>query len=355
MDGQRRADRGHTSQTPAAPAETLDNTVATYKDPEPESVFYSEVYGYIPVNQLIVVFEDSVDKAAAKKTLEQIGGAVVGELEIISLYQLETDFTTEAELTAAMDAARALAGVELVFPNTALYLDEEVVVEATTCSPLRDPVFEDEDNAAHYKMIGMENAWAILRGSGVSLSKVNVGVLDYALYTGSDEFKGKVKVTGDTTDTPATRNGQTVNAGMSHGTLVTHVIGADEENGGMVGIASILGENLEIDVKNLFDSEPFSTHAEADDEEDITQMRYGGVTHIVKALVYLKKQVDDGNTVINCSYGPGSAETFYSTRAASRAYKKFLSTCRKNTPRWSLWPGPVMTQMPIKAEANLTG
>ncbi len=224
---------------------------AAFKDPDAASVIHTEKWGNGPVNQIVVMFEDDVDKKAATLLLEQIGGEVVGQMEMINLYQLETDFTTEAELTAAIDAALAMDGVEAAFPNVEVYGKD---VEGTPCTALKDPVFENPANAAHYNTIGMENAWRIIKGSGVDLNKVNVGVLDSAIYTGSDEFSGKVKVTGDTTDEPEKNDSdQIIDDGLNHGTMVTHVIGADPENSGMLGVASVLEENLNIDVTNLYD------------------------------------------------------------------------------------------------------
>jgi len=306
-------------------------SAAAYKNPAPESVIHSEVYGYIPVNQLVLVFEDSVDKAAAKKAIKQIGGTVVGEMEIINLYQLEMDFTTEAELTTAIDTALAMEGVEAAFPNVEVYGKD---VEGTPCSPLKDPVFEDPSNASHYNTIGMENTWRIIKGSGVELNKVNVGVLDSAIYTGSDEFKGKVKVTGDTTEDPAKdEEEKIVYGGLSHGTMVTHVIGADPENSGMVGIAGVLEEKLNIDVKNLFDGKKALKSA-APDTDDITQGSFteDGVeyTYTIKALAYLKAQVDSGATVINCSYGPEEPKD--SHEWISKAYEKFFKKIQETKP-----------------------
>ena len=313
------------------PTTTPTTTPVMYKDPAPESVIYSEAYGYIPVNQLVVVFEDGVDKGAAKKTLEQIGGEIVGQMELINLYQLEMDFTTEAELTAAIDTALAMEGVEAAFPNVEVYGKD---VEGIPCSPLKDPVFEDPANASHYNTIGMENAWRIIKGSGVELNKVNVGVLDDAIYTGSDEFKGAVNVTGDTTEAPETGDsGQVVDGGLNHGTMVTHVIGADPENSGMVGVAGVLEGNLNIEVKNLYDGKK-SLQAAAADEDDITQATkiVNGVeyTYTVKALVYLQEQVKNGATVINCSYGP--KEPNDNLEYVSKAYKKFFKKIQETNP-----------------------
>ena len=311
---------------------TQDETLSTFKEPDPDSVIDTQGWGSVPVNQIVVVFKEDVDKDVAENVIQEIGGSVVGELSIINLYQIETDYQTEAELLAGMDAAREMEGVELVFPNTEIYGDG---VAGIPCSPLNDPVFQNPGDAEHYRIIGMENAWRIIKGSGVTLSKVKAGVLDEAIYSGNDEFNGKVKVTGDRTDSPAKKDDQIIDAGLSHGNMVTNVIGADAGNGGMVGIASVLGNNLEIDVKGLLNEKKMTVSTRLN-EDDITQGSYLSewrpITHAytITALVYLKKQVDDGATVINCSFSP--AEFAYNDEWITKAYEKFFRAIHKTKP-----------------------
>lgn len=300
---------------------------AEFKDPEPSSLIQSEKWGYVPANQINIVFHDDVGRAAAKKVVGQIGGVIVGELEFINLYQVETDDKTESELNATLDSLSGLEGVESVFPNVPAYGSD---MAGTSCSPLKDPAYADPANA-HYNIIGMENAWKILLGSGISLNKVNVGILDEAFYTGSDEFGGKAKLSGDTTKFPVKKNNQIVNGGLTHGTKVAHVIGADPENSGMVGIAGVLGENLNINVKNVFDTNPAYTPTQAN-PQDLTQFTHpaNGVAYTDKTLVYLKKMVDDGATVINCSFNFKPPNDNYEPLV--KAYEKFFKKIQETNP-----------------------
>jgi hypothetical protein len=304
-------------------------STATFKDPEPESVVHTEKWGNIAINQMAVVFHDDVDKNAAAEALKQIGGIIVGEISIINLYQIETDTKTEAELDTVMEKARSMDGVELVFPNAEVYLMD---IEGKPCSPLNDPIFENPNNSKSYQMIGMENAWRIIKASGIDLNKVNVGMLDDSIYTGSNELNGKIKLNGDKTNVPLTDiNGQEIHAGMSHGTLVTHIIGADPENGGVTGIASILGEDLNISVKNLYDSEKEIKPAPSS-SDDIAKGEYStsGYAFTIKSLVYLKQQVDNGATVINCSFGSDLPRT---NQWINKAYEKFFKYIYTKNPK----------------------
>ncbi len=315
------------SQPSDQAAGPVDQGIATYKDPDPSSIIATEKWGDVPANQVIIVFRDDVDKSAAEEIIQDISGAVVGQLEFINLYQVETADTTETELNTTLDALAAIDGVETVFPNVPYFGSDSA---GTACTPLKDPAFADPANS-HYNLIGMENAWKILKGSGVELNKVNVGVLDEAFYTGSDEFGGKVKLSGDTTDDPAKKNNQIVSGGFTHGTRVAHVIGADADNSGMVGVASVLGENLSIDVKNNFDANPQFTPTQAD-SEDLTQFvdPANGVAYTDKTLIYLKKMVDDGATVINCSFNFKPPRDAYEPIA--KAYEKFFKKMQETKP-----------------------
>jgi len=315
------------SQSSGQATDPVDQGIATYKDPDPNSIIATEKWGDVPANQVIIVFQDDIDKSAAEKVIQDISATVVGELEFINLYQVETANTTEAELNATLEALAAIDGVETVFPNVPYFGSDSA---GTACTPLKDPAFADPANS-HYNLIGMENAWKILKGSGVELNKVSVGVLDEAFYTGSDEFGGKVKLSGDSTDDPAKKNNQIVSGGLTHGTRVAHVIGANANNSGMVGVASVLEENLSIDVKNNFDANPQFTPTQAN-TEDLTQYvdPANGVAYTDKTLVYLKKMVDDGATVINCSFNFKPPRDAYEPLV--KAYEKFFKKMQETKP-----------------------
>lgn len=304
--------------------------ISYYKTPDASLISDTDEWGAVPLNQLIIVFDDDVGKSEVKKIIQQLGGVIVGEIEMINLYQIETEGRTETELSRLLETTLAMSGVETAFPNVEVYGKD---AEGTPCTPLRDPLYTDPDNSSHYKAIGMENAWRIIKSSGVKLNKVNAGVLDSSLYTGSNEYKGKVNVIGDKTDAPEKDvKNQIVNGGLNHGTMVTNVIGADHENDGMVGIASVLGDKLSINIKNLYDGK--KSQKTDYDEDDITQASYTengmNYTYTMKALVYLKKQVESGATVINCSYGPAFPRDQH--QWVSKAYEKFFKEIYKSHP-----------------------
>lgn len=310
--------------------EKAKEEILTYKDTDPGSLVDSKEWGKVPINQLILVFNDEVGKAQAEKSIKELGGLIVGEIEFINLYQIETQIKSEDELSALIETALSMSDIETAFPNVEIYSKD---AEGSPCTPLSDPLYTDPNNSAHYGAIGMENAWHILKSSGIKLNNVKVGVLDSSLYLGSGEYKGKVQVSGDKTDEPEkTAQGEIVDGGLNHGTMVTNVIAADYENEGMVGIASVLGEKLSVSVKNIYEGK--KTEKTDLDESDITQ---GIITdngknyaYIIKDLVYLKQQVESGSTVINCSYGPAFPRD--ANQWISKAYEKFFKKIYETHP-----------------------
>ena len=133
---------------------------------------------------------DGLKRADADTVAKALGGTVVGELEAINTYQIQTAGSTEADLKAALEKAKALKGVELAFPDQQGYPDEEIWGIRQT--PLNDPAYSG-NYGKDYELIGAQKAWSYIRGSGLSLSPVQVGVVDDGLYKGTNEFVGTVK------------------------------------------------------------------------------------------------------------------------------------------------------------------
>ncbi|MGI5837362.1 MAG: S8 family serine peptidase [Chloroflexota bacterium] len=265
----------------------------------------TKAWGKVPINQMGIVLKDGLKKSDAEAVAKTLDGSVVGEVSYINLYQLELSTSTEADLDAAIKKAKGTNGVELAFPNQAVELWTDIKGER--CSALNDPVYSGEKGSS-YKMIGVQNAWDILKASGAELSEVHVGVTDNALYKGNDEFDGNVKVNTEGSDGEVSQpengsDGKAMPQG-THGTAVTGIIAANPDNGGMAGIASPLGSKMQITHTNVFGQKYGGNTAVApdpDDADDPTTYVSGGQTFSIGPLVPLKEQIEKGATVINCS------------------------------------------------------
>jgi hypothetical protein len=323
----------------------LDLGAATVKEPDPEMMIESEVLGLVPANQVGIILAEGLNRTDAQNIADELGASIVGEIEFINFYQLETKDGTESELIASLDMASKIEGVELAFPNGAVFL--QATTEGSSCSPLNDPLYTDGNNSRPYEMIGVQNAWDIIKASGIKLNKVRVGIIDTAIYTKSDNGfspelyfadkngkypKGKVKIvpldkdkdlTNDANTDPKT--GVLIYGGLSHCTQIAHIIGADSEGGGPAGVSSILGEKQSIIVTNTYKISTASstlTPVLDIDATDITQ--YQGNTYSV--LVGLKDLVENDRKVINISLGTDDSAT------TCQAYKLFFEKMNKEYP-----------------------
>lgn len=299
---------------------------AEFKEVTQAELVETKTWGEIPLNQIIVVLDDDEEKLI-KEIASDLNGEITGQMEYINLYQISFEALEESEFNDVLDNIQNTKGVETAFPNSVNVSKE---IKGTHCSPLRDPVFEDPENSRAYEMIGMKEAWSILKASNVKLSEVQVGVLDDAIYNGSSEFGGKAKLIGDHTENPEQNDeGEIIDGGLNHGTMVTHVIGANSEDGGVTGIASILEGNLSIYVKNLYDGVALDS-PEQPDPNNPAQVIRENKTVTIKSLVYLQKQVEAGAKVINCSYGPKKPDP--QNEWVNKAYRKFFEKMAKEHP-----------------------
>lgn len=303
--------------------------------PDPAKLIETSAWGEVPANQLVVVLVDGAKKKDAERVAKAVGGAVVGEVEYINLYQIEFPGTTEAELQTAVDTAKADEKVELATVTEQVYPDVEIW--GVRQSPLNDPAYQGR-NGEGYGLVGVDKAWKYIKGSGMHLWGVNVGVVDSGVYTPSGEFEGDVNISY-----PTAGNGQLsspakgkTDAGVqyedpdgSHGTAVAGIIGADGENGGQAGIASVLGNKLTVSVTNQY-APPYGNHEVPADPNDPTVVTYpSGKSYAIGAMTAILKQVESGAKVINCSWGNRVDNPSPTTAAA---YKKFFEKLSREHP-----------------------
>lgn len=300
---------------------------AEEKQPEESRVISTKEWGDVPANQVVIVFKDNVKRKDAEKMISSIGGRIVGEMGIINLYQVETGANTESELKSILDKAKAFEGAENVFPNVKVF---HAAPKAEPCGALNDPFYKEGQNGRMNEITGIQNAWNIIKASGIELNNVQVGVMDSAVYEKSDEISGDSAIEGDKTQDPAKdKNGNVKNSGLTHGTMVTHVIAANSKNGGMAGVASVLGNKMKVKVTNIFAGNGLTpTAPNANDPTVYTET--DGNAYIANTLVKMQKMVESGATVINCSFGPKEPDPNNGPMAG--AYKKFFEHMAKKHP-----------------------
>jgi hypothetical protein len=308
------------------------------KLPDRSSLIETSDWGEVPANQVMVMLKVGKGRKDADRLASSLEGQVVGFFSYINLYQIETSGTTEAELKDSVAKAKQDPDVELAFPNQESYPD--VTVQGKECSPLDDPVYTEGGRGKGYEMIGVQNAWDLIRVSGLSLSNVHVGVVDDGLYKGGDEYNGKAKIDTSTQGSELQNSLGKVydNQGNlkhdftvvgSHGTGVMNIIAANPDDGGITGIASPpLGDKLETSMIN-YNAPPYGSNPEsAPDPNDPTKVAWAnGKTYAFGDLLAINKSITDGARIISCSWGNRSADP-----DMAAAYKKFFEKMANDHP-----------------------
>jgi len=340
------SDKGSADTTgPAALSSTTtegqgaDLGKAEVKLPDPAKLVETATWGEVPVNQIGVILAEGKSRDDAEALSQSLGGAVVGEIEFLNAYQIETAGSTEADLQAALDKAVAMPGVELAFPN--MEIAEATEIWGVPQTPLTDPAYGNGRDKG-FELIGAQKAWTYVRASGLQLWDVHVGVVDSGIYKGTGEFDGDVNITFPDPDagelkTPDKdtnqQNGITVDDPTgSHGTMVSGTIGANPENGGQTGVASpVLGNHLTISMINYHRGNYGFPEVPNPDPNDPTVMKWtNGKSYSFGTLVALTKQIESGAKIINCSFGsetPGPQNALYAA-----AYRKFFEKMAAQHP-----------------------
>ena len=320
------APAGPSPAVPAQPSPTVEPPIvfgkAAIREPDPAKLVKTAAWGEVPVNQVGIVLKDGQTRQDAEKVAADLGGTIVGEVEFISFYQIETRGTTEADLKAALDKAAAQASVEGALPNMQAYSRD---IPCTPGSPLEDPFYADDNGRAN-EIIGTERAWAIIRASGVKLSNVQVGVLDEAVGSKSPELNGRSQIVPLE---PLDSNAD-VGEADNHGTRVSQVIAADPDNGGMAGVASALGDKLKVTVRNRYTNQPRFTETVPDPADPTKVIRRNGKAYVYADFVHIMKQIEGGATIINMSFGPEMGD---GNREVNYLWRKFMAKVGQKHPQ----------------------
>jgi hypothetical protein len=280
-----------------------------FTEPEPSLLIDASPagWGQVPPNQVLVEVNISLSfeeaRAIANTLAGVLGGQVVGELEYINLFQIETPSRSLNELIRDVNGARKYPSVILAFPNLQVYRES---------SPLQNRVYQGE-NGKSFEIIGVQKSWDDIDSCHINLSKVHVGVTDDGIYKGYGEFNKldvntSIKIYDSAPPSQLARPVRGYETIGSHGTGVMNILAADPDNGGLVGIASApLRDHLKCDMINIFD-----------------QNR----SFITSTLLGLKHEIEDGCTIFSISWGNSSAD-----EQAVRMYENWFKKLSKDYPQ----------------------
>ncbi|HOO53558.1 MAG TPA: HEAT repeat domain-containing protein [Methanothrix sp.] len=314
-----------TVPSPPQDKKVVDLGESLVKLPDESSLIQTEEWGEVPANQVIIVLaegfgRDYADSIASSK----LDGRVVGFIEYINLYQIETSGATQADLIEAISRAENDPNVEIAVPNQQGHL---------SISPLDDPVYADGRDTG-YEIVGVKQAWDAILASGLPLAEVQVGVTDDGLYRGWGEFdNAEIGVDEKNADLPYPLEGDLYEIAGSHGTGVMNIITADADDGGITGVASfVLGQKLSATMINIFD-EPYGNSKEVESRQDPSypvEYVYGGKTYAIGSLVALKNEIESGSTILSCSWG--TADYTKTEPAIAAVFKRFFEKISADQP-----------------------
>ena len=309
----------------------------TVRPPDKGAVINTGEWGHVPINEICLMLKDGSGKSEAEGIAKSVNGKVVGEIAYINAYLIELPAKHEGELKQALLKVLQNNKVYAASPN--LQVNASIVVRGTPCSPLDDPRYAGS-NGANYRMIGMENAWRIIQASGISTKAVNVGVVDNGVLETRNEFSKKGKIQYTHTDAKLTQplsyydakaQGYYQETSDSHGTAVARIIGANPEGGGLMGIASVMGDKMTITSTNWAAPPYNGGWAQVQkDPKDPTQKEFANGTWAFSSLNAVHATVKAGATIVNCSFGPAKAGVTNSNIA--KIYRAYFEKMAKEHP-----------------------
>jgi hypothetical protein len=200
----------------------------TFKPPESSHLIKTSEWGEVPANQILVAAKDNCTYCMVCELADGLKGEVVGYIDFINLYQIETLGKDEADLRNNISQALEIPCIELAFPHQKVFPER---------SPLDDPVYSKGRDRS-YRIVGVPQSWDDIRNSGLALSEVKIGVVDDGLYKGYGEFDGVVRIDTKSNGSLLEKPSPEYPVAGSHGTGIMNIIAADPDNGGLVGIAS---------------------------------------------------------------------------------------------------------------------
>ncbi len=269
-----------------------------------------------------------------------------------------------------MAESQALEQVELALPNVVMFTGPRTPV-VEKCTPTVNPNYAMEHYVQRcqlsgiyppslprpYEMIGLEDAWTMVSGSGLELHGVQAGVYDSAAWgeTGEYNFTDGPRLGGLSAAAIGSVPIGERRERSSHGTDVVHTLAADHRVGRSIGVASVLGSNLSVTVHVQGDDMPRfqlvvpdageeengedegegqgadgDEQGEEAQEDDPTWVYHNQQAYIFRTLVRLKELVEAGASIINVSMGPilpGEEEQALATtnRLVHEAFERFVS------------------------------
>ena len=297
----------------------------------------------LPLNIILFMFDDTVDKNGAGTIIKDLGGTLVGQIPDLGIYQGEfADLATLTALDTKIDAIELqhIAGLLAVtydaYPDpfydteerdaggTEASLTRENKPAMEKCSIMDDNMWLELEQRCPLENPEYYNLSVIMEelSKYITLNKVRVGVMDTGVNQKYGEFDD---ITIMNTDSPGTVAVDT--DPKMHGTKVAGIIAADNDGQGINGIASkVLGKKLVIGVSTTNKTTSGQIAA-------LTQMAKNGYTVINMSYGYEKSKFNSSRySSLRAMYKAGLAKLDKTLFVAAAANEKFELTRDNDFP-----------------------
>ncbi|MBN2114135.1 MAG: S8 family serine peptidase [Acidimicrobiia bacterium] len=144
--------------------------------PDESTVIQTAGWGEVFDRRIVVRLTDAAGAGAADEVAAAVGGTVVARVDEYLLVEIELPSGGEGAIAAALEVAAARPEVLIAGPSQVVRPDLEVMERP--CGPLDALVLEGEGRSDHYRLIGVEDAWRLVRASGVAVTPPKVGFAD---------------------------------------------------------------------------------------------------------------------------------------------------------------------------------
>ncbi|MBN2259955.1 MAG: hypothetical protein JW702_05400 [Clostridiales bacterium] len=215
----------------------------SYTEPEVDKIIEDPIYGEIIVNEMIVLMEEGQGVDVLKQISEENNLEIVGQNELLSLYQvrmISEDINETLQMISLLRENESISQVSL-HPILVNY-----DMEGELWSPLNTDGYLAHDNFIMMENMGFSNAWRFIKGSKIELHPVVVGILDRGIDKNNEEIGGSINY--------ELTYGTDPKSPLTHGSQVLNVIAGNyKDNIGISGIASILDNQLTVISNNIFD------------------------------------------------------------------------------------------------------
>ncbi|MBD3362297.1 S8 family serine peptidase [Candidatus Dojkabacteria bacterium] len=293
---------------------------------EEMSPIQTENWGEVAAGNVFILLEENSQEDKLKDIVKSMDGEIIGEFPEIGLYQVSANINASGELLDYIKQIKEYTEVETVVPDMMVY-KKEIKGKPCTIYGYED-IYDENNNLQVYQRIGLDKAWRYINTSKVKLNNIQVGVVDTGLNTTdiSTEINGEVKIEAldksDVNNKPSRDDKGKIDMGhLNHGTAVTNMIGADWDNGGVVGVAGGLKDKLNIKVANT------ATSPSSLKQVDIEFM---GGSYSSQTISHIQRQIDNGAKIINYSMGfekPGPQNHGW-----TNIYRKYAQYIQKKHP-----------------------